>query len=319
MSKEEFEDVGFIKYSGRAVPHGVIDAGSAGMALLGLNEAVRFFNEKQSPVFAKLDYEIPVRTEGGSWTAIVMGTVAAGVGTFALSYIKKAGEKMAENDFKEIGLKDVLKTSMGAIQHLVKLIKHTKKSKGWEFEKVVWRNANTEIGIPNRDGDLLFIPAEYFRWYSSLPPQLIAKMTSVVRTERSLSIGVRVNGEYEEVEVNETEAQLFTGEIMEEEEDEFLFSELEHGKQVKLEGRLIRGNETSNSVGFVYKGHSLNCIPEQGNIRRFKRALFTRCIVEGTISRLTKQRFVADKRPTIILSKVTPLEDDSQSEMFEEQ
>ena len=316
MDNEQFEDVGFIKYSGLGVPHGVIDAGSAGMALLGLNEAVRFFNEKQSPEFAKIDYEIPVRTEGGSWIAVVIGSVATGAGVFALSYLKKAGEKLADNDFKDIGLKDVLKKSMSAIQNLAKLIKHTKISKGWETEKIVWRNANTEIGIPNNNGELLFIPAEHFRWFSSLPPHLMAKMTSVIRTERTLTIGARINGKYEEVEVSESDSLLFSVDIIEVEE-EFLFPELEHGKQVKLEGRLIRGNETSNSVGLEYKGHSLNCIPEQGNIRRFKRALFMRCLVEGTVTRLTKQRFVADKRPTIIVSKVTPLEDENQTDMFE--
>lgn len=62
---KDFEEVGFIKYSGAAVPHGVIDAGSAGAALLGLDEAIRFFNAQQSPDLASAQYEIPVETRAG--------------------------------------------------------------------------------------------------------------------------------------------------------------------------------------------------------------------------------------------------------------
>lgn len=313
--EKEFEDVGFIKYSGNKVPHGVIDAASAGTALIGLDEAIRYFNEKQSPDFAKLDYEIPIRTEGGSWLAIVLaGAITVG-GAFAIGYAKKAGEKMAENDFREVGLKDVLKTSMSAIQNFVRLVKHTRKAKDWETASLVWRNANTEVGIRNDRGETLFIPTEQFHWFASLPQRLVSKMTSVVRAERRLSIGVRHDGDIEEVQINETEMHLFSEEAASEQE-EFLFPELQHGAQVKLEGRLIRGNEAANSIGLEYQGHVLNCIPEQGNIRRYKKALFLKCVVEGTITRLTKQRMVAEKRPTIIVAKVIPLEEESQYDLL---
>lgn len=311
--EEKYEDVGFIKYSGDKVPHGVIDAASAGTALIGLDEAIRYFNEKQSPDFAKLDYEIPIRTEGGSWLAVVLATVG---GAFALSYAKKAGEKMAENDFKDVGLKDVLKMSMNAIQNFAKLVKHTRKPRDWETASLIWRNANTEVGIRNDKGEILFIPTEQFHWFASLPPRLISRMTSVVRAERRLSIGVRHDGDIEEVQINETEMHFFSEEAVAEQE-EFLFPDLEHGTQVRLEGRLIRGNEAANSIGLEYQGHVLNCVPEQGNIRRYKKALFLKCVVEGTITRLTKQRMVAEKRPTIIVAKVTPLEEENQHDLFE--
>ena len=65
----EYEDVGYIKYSGTDVEHGIIDAGSAGSALTGLDEALRFFNTQQSPDFSRLQYDIPVQTRPGSWEA----------------------------------------------------------------------------------------------------------------------------------------------------------------------------------------------------------------------------------------------------------
>lgn len=314
--EEQYEDVGFIKYSGNDVPHGIIDAASAGTALLGLDEAIRFFNEKQSPEFARIDYEIPIRTEGGSWVAVVLGSLGLVAGTFAITYAKKAAEKMAENDFKDIGMKDVLKKSMGAIQNLTRLVKHTKKSKGWETASLVWRNANTEIGIKNDQGEILYLPTEQFRWFCSMPPKLMIKMTSVVREERYLTIGLGITGSVEEVIVRSSDKQYFVEQV-DVEDEEFLFPELEHGKSAKLEGRLIRGNEAANSVGLEYMGHVLNCVPNQGNIRRYKRALFLKCIVEGTVTRLTKQRLVAEKRPTIIISKITPLQTETQSDLFD--
>lgn len=85
--KQKYEEVGYIKYSGRDVERGVIDAGSAGSALLGLDEALRYFNTQQSPGFARLEYDIPVQTRPGSWEAIVLGSAAIG-GAFALGYGK---------------------------------------------------------------------------------------------------------------------------------------------------------------------------------------------------------------------------------------
>lgn len=315
MTHIEQEEIGFMKFAGDAVQSGIIDAGSAGMALIGLDEAVRFFNEKQSPEFAKIEYQIPVRTTEGSWIAWILGIAGAGGATFALSYLKKAGEKMAENDFKEIGLKDVLQKSVDAIQHLIKLVKHTKLIRGWDTNSVVWRNNNTEIGIPNADGEPVFLPVEFFRWYTSLPPRLIGKITGVITQERTLSFGVKRDGEFEEVSVNVNEKIYFADDDVAPDED-YLFPELKHGDQVKLEGKLTRGNASSNSIGLEYEGHTLNCIPERGSIRRFKAALFLRCIVEGSISRLTKQRMVGEKRPTIVVRNVVPLERDDQYELF---
>ena len=68
----EYEDVGYIKYTGNDVERGIIDAGSAGSALTGLDEALRFFNRQQSPDFATLQYDIPVQTRPGSWEAVVL-------------------------------------------------------------------------------------------------------------------------------------------------------------------------------------------------------------------------------------------------------
>lgn len=315
VSGQHEEEIGFIKYAGGSVGHGIIDAGSAGHALIGLDDALRYFNSQQSPELAQWDYGIPVRTQAGSWEAVVLGAGAV-AGAFALGYAKKAGEKMAENDFKSMGLGDVLRKSMAALQGFIKLVKHTGKKKGWDTADLVWKEAKGEVGLRNSAGEVLFIPIDFLKWYAALPPGLLSKLTSVVADDRTLTIGVNTPTGLDTVTVSDAEKVLFKDESVETEEAA-LFPELEHGSLVRLKGKLIRGSEASNSVGLEYEGHVINCVPEAGKVRQFKRALFLKCVVEGRVTRHTKNRFVADKRPTIILSRVSPIEQDDQSDLFD--
>jgi len=313
---QEYEDVGYIKYSGKDVERGVIDAGSAGSALTGLDEAIRFFNRQQSPDFATLQYDVPVQTRAGSWEAVVMGSALAVGGAFALGYAKKAGEKLAENDFKDIGLKDILKKSMTAIQTLAKVVKHTRRARGWKTARFVLDDPTSTVLIVNDKGEELPVPMEFYRWFQQLPPRLLIRMTSVIRTERVLSIGIARSEKIDEVHVNEEDKPLFDDTQDEEEDENILFPELVHGQDVRLEGRLIRGNEASNTAGLEYQGHVINCVPAYGSVRQYKAALFLRCKVEGRITRHAKSRFVADRRPTLIVEKVVPLETDPQLGLF---
>lgn len=312
-----FEKVGFIKYSGDAVPHGVIDAGSAGAALIGLDEAIRFFNTQQSPDLATAQYEIPVETRAGSWEAMVLAAVGGVAGTFVLSYAKKAGEKMAENDFKDIGLKSVFQKSMSAIQNLAKLTKHTRKSKGWNIERIEPVGNIDMAVIINREGQPIHVPIEHMKWFQQLPPQLLARLTMAVRKNRRLTIGlVDTDHPTEDISIDEFDKAIFEQSEPDEFEDDMLFPELTHGIEAQLIGRLIRGNEASNTVGLEYEGHVINCIPAIGSVRQYKSALFLRCKVEGRVTRHSKHRLVADKKPTLIVNRVIPLESDGQIGLF---
>lgn len=311
----EYEEVGFLKYSGEGMQSGVIDAGSAGSALTGLDEALRFFNAQQSPDLATLSYDIPVQTRAGSWEALVLGGMALG-GAFALGYAKKAGEKLAENDFKDIGLTHALRKSMSALQWLAKVIKHTKRPRGWEIARVEPIGPITLAVVTNSKGEELPVPLEYIQWFHQMPPRLLLKMTSVVRTDRILTIGAVYGSKVEQVTIAEEDKPLFNNTEDEDIEEDVLFPELVHGTNAQIVGRLIRGNEASNTVGLEYQGHVINCIPDSGSVRQYKLALFLRCKVEGRVTRHSKDRFVADRRPTLILSRVIPLEPDGQLRLF---
>lgn len=315
VKTEQFEDLGYVKYSGECLVNGVIDAGSAGSALVGLDEAIRFFNSQQSPGLADLQYDIPVQTRAGSWEAVLVASAAVG-GAFALGYAKKAGEKLAENDFKDIGLKDALKKSIAALQTLAKLVKHTRRARGWDRIRVEPTFGQDTVLVANDNGEELSVPLEYYRWYQQVPPRLLARMTSVVRADRVLTIGVVKDAKIDEVTIVESEKSLFEQVQEDEFEEDILFPELTHGANARLEGRLIRGSEASNSIGLEYMGHVINCVPAHGSVRQYKAALFLRCKVEGRITRHAKNRYVADRRPTLILDRVVPLEADGQLGLF---
>lgn len=310
---EDQLEVGSVKYSGKAVARGVLDAGKAGKALTGLDDLLRYFNAKQSSDLAKAEYDVPVSVREGSWEAVVLGAVGLVAGKFVLTYATHAAEQMAKRDFDGVGFKDIFAKSLAAIVHLVRLAKHTKRVKGWPLENLRWNSDSTEVGIPNDAGEYQYFSPEFIKWYAGMQPGMLAKLAEVVEEERVLTISVR---DQRDGAISETvtirEKRIFTGSIDELEEEDFLFPELEHGAEARLEGVLIRGNAESNSIGLHYRGHSLNCVPEEGSIVQYKPALFLKCVVEGRITRLSKSHTVAERRPTIIVRRVTPLERDGQ-------
>lgn len=307
----ENEGVGYVKFVGSAVADGAIGADAAGNTLLALDEVIRYFNRQQSKGFSSLPYEITVKTHKGSWEIIVLG----GVAIFAAAYIRKAGEKMADNDFANVGFKDVIRKSVDALRRLVELAKHTKGKLDFAMPDVSWRVADGIVGIGNDEGEVLYIPLEYFQWYVGISGSLLKKLTGQVQDNRSLVIASEFEGQVEQTLVT-TSDKVYFGHERATDEEEFLFPELEHGQLVELEGRLTRGNENTNSIGFEYSGHVINCVPETGSIIQFKPALFLRCRIVATVTRLLKQHTEAERRPTLILRYVMPLETDDQLGLF---
>ncbi len=100
--------------------------------------------------------------------------------------------------------------------------------------------------------------------------------------------------------------------------DETLFPELIHDLFVELEGHITRGNENSNTIGFMYEGHILTCYPSSGNIKDFKSTLFTNCTLRGYVDRLHKKtgEFI-EKRPRIKFVEIISNEsDENQKKLF---
>lgn len=303
------EYIGYLKYEGKLVESGLLDARKAAQALLGFDEAIRFFVGQQSPLLRDLDFEIPVRLHKGSWEALIPITlidwVVAAVGAGATTYVVTAAKKMAEKDFEKKGLKDLFVHAIEAIQWIIRIGKHLGELTKKKFEKVKFRNENTEIGIPNHDGKYLFIPKKFFEFYVSASPRLLKKMADLIEEERKLEIGVYKNGDWVRESVAYQQRRIFTQDV---EEEEILFPEFMHGQEVTLEGHITRGNENTNSLGFMYKSHILACYPETGSVVNYKNALFVNCRIHGSISRLDKFGGYNESKPKIIFSRVELLD-----------
>lgn len=304
MEKEE-EQIGYVKYSGKLVQDGYMDARKSAQALLGVDEAVRFFVLQQAPELRELDFEFPVKVKKGSWEIVIGGIL--------LAYGIKAAQKMAENDFKDIGIKDVFKKAISAIQWVIRIGKHMGDLAIKKFENVKFKDNNNLIGIRNSQGEYLYVPKEFLEFYVSARPALLKKVSEVVEEERSLIVGLYQGEELVEEVLTRRHRQIFTNE--KEEVEDLLFPELEHGQEVVLEGELTRGNEMSNTMGLGYQGHVLTAIPEVGSIVRYKPSLFLRCRMHGRVSREDEKGRLDARRPKIIFNRIDPLEseDDNQS------
>jgi len=129
-NKEDIISVfAFVKYVGELVEDGFLDARKAGEALIGIDEALRFFIYQENPNIQKLEIEIPVRVRKGSWEAlfpenldeVLLKTVIA---WSAAKYAGSALGEMAKNDFKNLGFKDIFKSAFKGMTWVVKMATH---------------------------------------------------------------------------------------------------------------------------------------------------------------------------------------------------
>tara|TARA_R110002050_G_scaffold217409_1_gene353453 strand:+ start:684 stop:1667 length:984 start_codon:yes stop_codon:yes gene_type:complete len=309
----EFEEVGlgYLKYEGSSVEDGIMDAGAAAKALSGFESAVRFFVAQERPDLADIALPVPVRIRRGSWIADIpehAGTlVATGFGVVALSYLRKAAEKMAERDFEGVGLKDVLIRSMKCIQWMITVSKHLGHS-NLKRAKVVWDRVDY-AGFVNDAKEILYVPVSFIKALLAAPPSLLAEIAVVVEVERKLTVGVRNGDAIVEVSVSRTERAIFSSE---DDDDEILFPEMEHGQRIVIEGVVTRGNEMSNTIGFFHRNHVLTCFPRKGSIVRHKKQFFLTCRLEGEVTRLGKQNKPTELRPKIIFDSLEALSESEQ-------
>jgi hypothetical protein len=308
MDDEEY--LGYLKLQGKSIEDGLLDARKASQALLGFDEAIRFFIGQQVPALRDAEYEIPVRLKKGSWEALIPQTIIEWVGTIlgagATTYVVTAAKKLAENDTKEKRTKDLFIHALEGIQWLIRIGKHLGDITYKKFENVRFRKENTEIGIPNHNNEYLYIPKKYFDFFVSSSPKLLQKIAKLVEVERGLEIGVYKDNQLTKEQLTTQHKYIFT--MDEDDIEDFLFPELTHGMPVELLGHITRGNENTNTLGFRFKGHILTCHPESGNIVQYKSTLYLDCRVFGFISRLDKFGGHNEVKPKIIFNRIDALD-----------
>ncbi len=311
---DEKKFLAYLKYEGKLVEDGFLDARKSAEALYGLDEVIRYFLEKDYPELKSLEYEIPVRIQKGSWEALIPSNIdEVMLKALALWMIGKyAGSalgQIAENDFKNINFKKLFKNVFKAITWLIKIGQHLKSMRKKKLTDLKFKNNNELVGIPDENKNYLFVPKQFLDLYISCPENLFYKIISVVDEERNLEIGL-TGTESIKVIITNSDKPYF---IKEELDEEILFPELQHNEFVELEGYVTRANERANSIGFLYKNHILTCYPVKGNITDFKAELFTNCRIRGYIDRRDNYGNIIEKRPKINfieLEKINNLDND---------
>lgn len=304
IDNENNEIFAHIKYEGELVKDGFLDARKAGEALLGIDESLRYFLYQEDKKFRKIEFEIPVRIRKGSWETIFLENfdailIKTALGWGASQYFGSALSEMAKNDFKEIGFKDVFKKSFIAMTWVVKVAKHLGTLTKKKFENIKFSKDNTEVLITNNKGEILYVPYQYLEIFTNCPDRLFSSLAKVVDIERELVIGYKdvENQKFDFVRINNDDKKIF---ISSDEDEEVLFPELIHDMYIELEGHITRGNEKSNTIGFLYEGHILTSYPVDSNVKEFKNALFTNCIIKGFVDRMDKKSGeYIEKRPRI--------------------
>ncbi|QBM29835.1 hypothetical protein [Hydrogenophaga pseudoflava] len=317
MNNEKY--IGYIKYEGKLVEDGLMDARRQAKALFAFDSALRYFIAKQAPDFRNLDFEIPVQIRKGSWEALIPETVAgwiqAGLGAVATAYFTKAAQKMAEKDFEDFGITDLFKKALNSIKWFARIGKHTGDVTIREFKNVRFSDDQSQIGIINSAGEILFVPKQVLDLYISTNPKLLEELAANIQNGRNLIIGTLENGVTDEEIINPSEKWIFCDEN--ETEEDVLFPELIHGDYVVLEGEVTRENKTSNSMGFKYKDHILTAYPETGSIVNYKSILFLRCRLFGTVNRIDEKGRIGARRPKLYFSNLEPLEEaDEDGDLF---
>lgn len=313
--------IGYIKYDGKLVVDGMMDARQQAEALLGIDAAIRHFIKKQAPEIGRLEFDIPVKVRSGSWEALIPDTVAGwlttGLGVVATAYFTKGAQKMAENDFADYGLKDLFRNSLQAILWFVKIGKHMNDLSIKVFEGAKYIDDNQLVGIRNGDGEFLYVPKHILDLYISASPRILIKLARLVEENRKLIIGVSTEQGFEEVEIGELDRDIFTQSANSSVFiDKTVMPELVHGEYVELDGEVTRENKTANSMGFKYNDHILTCYPDNGSIVPYKPVLFLKCKLYGYVNRHDENGRISEKKPKISFVRLEPLESNDQDDLF---
>lgn len=303
------EYIGYIKYQGPHIQHGLFGAREAATALRGFDEMLRYFLIKEAPELANLKFDLPIKVEEGSWELLTPDaiehllyvTAGSGIGFCTLKkYFETAAEIAAKDGIFQTGAaKDarlIFQKAFQMAQWVIKFISHVKGFyKKFTHAKI---GENESVKIKNDDGAELTVPLEILKLLDKCPQNLFSDLVSIVSPEQELEIGVKVNDQLETVRISFAERSYFYVE----EEKEAILPDLIDGETVTLTGMVTRANESAQSIGFLYQEHVITCKPETGKtLADFKDVL---------ISQNKKHLYVPLMNLTGVVERRTPQGED---------
>ena len=313
--------IGFIKLTGESIEDGVVSADSAAKILKNIDRLMNRAIKKEYPELAGVNLKIPVVVRKGSWEALIPNSlvewVITAVGAGGTTYVVTAAKQLATNDIGEKGIKEAAKSSLRTLQAVIKLHKHL-GSKKRNLEGVKFKDNNKLLSIPNSEGKYIDVAKSDFDQYYTFPEDILKELADSTATDQTLEVGRRVDSQDIVESITYADREAFG--LMDDEdvvETDILFPELKHGDQVELLGEVTRGNNQSNSIGFKYEGHILTCSPKDKRVIDYRDQMFSKCIMRGTVIRVTDLTFLQSNRPRIYFTELEQVEvEDNQTDMF---
>lgn len=306
------EYIGYFKYQGDKIQNGLFGAREAATALEGFDEVFRYFLIKEEPEFSRLQFDLPIKIEEGSWEILIPDDiehclyVLASTGIIYSSakiYFDNLAKKAAEDGFFQTGpakdIKLIFQKTVLSIQWIIKVVSHLK---GFlkTIDKAKIKDDN--VIITNADGEEISVPLRIINLLEKCPSNLFSKLASIVSSKQKLEVGVRVQERTETTVISEVNRSYFY--VKEDNDEQVLLPELVDGKEVTLTGVVTRANESAQSIGFLYQGHVITCKPEKGkSLADFKNLL---------ISQNHKYLYVPTMNLTGIVERKTPHGEDKE-------
>lgn len=333
IDQEKYDGyIGYIRYFGEPIKHGLFDMRKAATALLGFDDILKYFLIKEDSDFSKIDLEIPIKVREGSWEVLIPEIIdkcisIKGGSTAAISvYAYNVLQQSAKDGFFESGpakdIKKVFKASLVAAKWVIKIATHVKGFKK-KIDGAIPIPETQEVNLPDEKGKYLLVPKKYFDLFVECREDLFAKNSSIVDSEIVFELGVVEDGKGSVVQISSQNRGFFCKE--ETGEEEIILPELEDGQYVELEGEILRLTENMNTIGFSYRGHTLTCKPKDGNLVSYKEKIvskrfdhvFATVRMKGVVDRSSSNQEFKKRRPMIFFVDIELINDqDNHNSLF---
>jgi hypothetical protein len=276
--------LGYIRIDGPDIEAGHVDFQSISHIIVGTEKILTHFLSKyDSSINDRVEVNFPVEVRQGCWEILIPVSAAAAllVGRPLSAYLTEAAKELAKNDVGDKTTKEVLVSAIRSAQTAIKIAKHLGTMKHKHDLTATVKNAQ-HITIKNSQGREIIVSKKDLEDYQTTPKDLFSDISYPAVDERSVHIGYIDRGTPTDQAITSDDRGIF---YPDDDEKEELFPELEHGQTVDIEGKVTRGNQRTNTIGFEYKGHILTCSPINNYVSNFLQAHYRKCIMHGIVSR----------------------------------
>ncbi len=312
-----------LKYVGEKTVDGVMDARLSAEALLGFDKMVRHAIRAKDDRLKDLDFDLPVKVCEGSWAITLPEAVAT---AYFLMLAQQAATKglFETASFHAQDAKKAILWAGRAISSFIKIANHVKQLADNELT-VRGTSSPLEIEIINSSGQSLVVPIEHLEFFRRAPRNLLEQNARIIEDERELVL--EVGDHSESTRISAADRCIY---VSDEDPDDgdVILPELVHGKEVELEGRIIRTNESTKTVGFRYRDHTLTIVPDDGHLEHHKTQIVSagsehifsdRVIVYGVVDRENCEGGFKTKKPRVIFTDIRSMETPPPRGLFDNQ